>query len=124
MKRNAVIQRDGEQCICGAQATEVHHKTYDNMGKEPLSDLVFLCKVCHKKAHQSRVPFDQQSAIQKEAKEAFIAYVKSESAILRLDDFGNNDYIGYESGYEKKTDTARFGLLHGSLFLLMTLLQS
>ena len=102
MKRNAVMKRDGYQCVCGAKATEVHHKTYDNIGKEPLSDLVFLCKVCHEKAHQSRVPFDPQSAIQKEAKEAFIAYIARESDILRLDDFGGEAYIGYESGYEKE----------------------
>ena len=102
MKRNAIMKRDGYQCVCGAKATEVHHKTYDNIGKELLSDLVFLCKVCHERAHRSRVPFDQQAAIQKEARGAFIAYVARESAILRLDDFGNDDYIGYESGYEKE----------------------
>ena len=51
VKRDAVIQRDGGQCVCGAQATEVHHKTYNNVGKEPLSDLVALCKECHEREH-------------------------------------------------------------------------
>ena len=64
VKRDAVIQRDGGQCICGAQATELHHKTYDNIGREPLSDLVMLCEKCHKKVHRPRVPSDQQSAVQ------------------------------------------------------------
>ena len=47
VKRNKVMSRDGGQCICGAEATEVHHKTYKNIGKEPLSDLVALCEGCH-----------------------------------------------------------------------------
>ena len=106
MKRNEVIQRDGGQCVCGAQATEVHHKTYDNIGKEPLSDLVSLCKMCHEKTHQSRVPSDQQSAT-KPVKEALIAYVDRESDILQHADFGlreRPDYVGYESGYPKEND--------------------
>ena len=110
-KRDAVIQRDGVQCICGDQATELHHKTYDNIGKEPLSDLVMLCKGCHKRLHRPRVPSDQQSAMQQpletlpeevSVKEAFRAYIECESDILRLDDFGRSDYIGYEGGYEKE----------------------
>ena len=64
VKRDAVRRRDGGQCICGAQATEMHHKTYDNIGKEPLSDLVMLCEECHERVHRSRVPSDQQSAMQ------------------------------------------------------------
>ena len=50
-KRNAVIQRDGGQCVCGAPATEMHHKTYNNLGKEPLSELVMLCNACHNRLH-------------------------------------------------------------------------
>ena len=56
VKRDKVIQRDGGQCVCGAQAIVVHHKTYDNIGKEPLSDLVMVCKECHKRVHTPRVP--------------------------------------------------------------------
>jgi 5-methylcytosine-specific restriction endonuclease McrA len=58
MKRGAVIERDGSQCVCGAQATEVHHKTYDNIGKEPPSDLVALCQKCHEREHK---PYRQPS---------------------------------------------------------------
>ena len=50
-KREKVFQRDGHLCICGETATEVHHKRYDNVGKEPLSDLVSLCKECHSDLH-------------------------------------------------------------------------
>ena len=50
-KRKAVKQRDGGQCVCGAPATEMHHKTYNNLGKEPLSELVMLCNECHNRLH-------------------------------------------------------------------------
>ena len=112
VKRDAVIKRDGGQCVCGAHATEVHHKTYDNIGKEPLSDLVALCEECHERLHQPRVPSDHQSATQQpveplpeDIKEAFIAYVDRESDILQHADFGAGehlDYVGYESGYQKE----------------------
>ena len=100
-KREMVKARDAEQCVCGAAATEVHHKTYDNIGKESLSDLVILCEDCHKKFHKKRVPSDPQQAV----KEAFIAYVDRESAILRHADFVASerpDYVVYESGYQKE----------------------
>ena len=42
VKQVAVMDRDGRQCVCGKKATQVHHKTYDNMGKEPLEELVAL----------------------------------------------------------------------------------
>ncbi len=29
----------------------IHHKTYKNLGNEPLSDLMFLCESCHKELH-------------------------------------------------------------------------
>ena len=64
VKRDAVIQRDGGQCVCGAQATEVHHKTYHNIGKEPLSELVALCEECHERMHQPFVPPNPQPSTQ------------------------------------------------------------
>jgi 5-methylcytosine-specific restriction endonuclease McrA len=30
---------------------DVHHKTYDHFGEEPLSDLIVLCRDCHQKEH-------------------------------------------------------------------------
>ena len=36
MKKDEVKQRDGYQCVCGAKATQVHHKTYKNIGKSLL----------------------------------------------------------------------------------------
>lgn len=111
-KRELVIERDKGTCVqCCAEGRVVHHKTYDNIGKEPLSDLMLLCEECHNEKHQSGVPSDHQSAFQHprdphpeavSVKEAFIAYIERESDILRLDNFGSSDYIGYESGYEKE----------------------
>lgn len=59
-KRELVRERDKSLCVCGAQATEVHHKTYKNIGKELLSDLVALCKECHEREHDPYVPSDLQ----------------------------------------------------------------
>ncbi len=49
-KREQVMERDGYKCvICKGPAQEVHHKTYENIGKEPLCDLSSVCKPCHTK---------------------------------------------------------------------------
>lgn len=102
-KRDLIIERDKGKCVwCGTEGGQVHHKTYANIGKEPLSDLVVLCGRCHKAEHDPVVPSDFGKA---SAKEAFIAYIKHESDILRLADpgrRGRSDYINYESGYPTK----------------------
>lgn len=41
--------------LCGKEAKtyyEIHHKTYQNFTCEKLSDLMFLCKECHKIMHE------------------------------------------------------------------------
>ena len=52
-KRFVVLRRDNWTCqICGAKATEVHHKRYaKNIGKEPIKWLVSLCRECHRNQH-------------------------------------------------------------------------
>ncbi|NDD36000.1 MAG: HNH endonuclease [Flavobacteriia bacterium] len=52
-KRFVVLRRDNWTCqICGAQATEVHHKRYaKNIGREPIKWLVSLCRECHRNQH-------------------------------------------------------------------------
>lgn len=52
--KQAVLKRDGHLCICGNKSTEIHHKRYDNVGKEPPSDLVSLCKQCHDNIHSNK----------------------------------------------------------------------
>ncbi len=46
--RQRFFAQVGRLCICGEQATQVHHRTYDNIGNEDiLTDLSGLCNDCH-----------------------------------------------------------------------------
>lgn len=50
-KANQRLGIDGHICqVCGNEATEVHHLTYDRFRSEEMSDLVSLCRKCHQKA--------------------------------------------------------------------------
>lgn len=64
--RSKVLERDGYTCqfcnrtieeIEGTKLTlQVHHKTYENVGKcneEEMEDCITLCSVCHKNCHQA-----------------------------------------------------------------------
>ena len=42
-----------ERCGCGPPL-ELHHKTYERMGRELLSDLELLCRTCHDAADRQR----------------------------------------------------------------------
>lgn len=68
--RKQKIEASGSKCTnCGSiKNLEVHHKTYDRLGNEELSDLSVLCRECHHLAHTSR-------------------------AKVKLDDFDVDDYI-------------------------------
>ena len=51
-KRLQIFERDGWVCVyCQVRASHVHHKTYKNLGNEPLSDLENVCRSCHQKIH-------------------------------------------------------------------------
>ncbi len=53
-KRYVVLKRDNKTCVyCGGIATEVHHKKYakNNIGKEPITWLVSVCRSCHDLKH-------------------------------------------------------------------------
>ena len=47
--REQVFARDGGRCVlCNhAEDLEVHHRTYERLGKENLNDLTTLCRQCH-----------------------------------------------------------------------------
>ena len=51
-KREQRMALDGNTCACGIEADHVHHKTYENIGKEPMTDLVSMCESCHNSVHQ------------------------------------------------------------------------
>ena len=52
-KRLARLKKDKYTCQkCGdTEFLEVHHLTYDNLGDEPMEDLVCLCRDCHQAIH-------------------------------------------------------------------------
>jgi 5-methylcytosine-specific restriction endonuclease McrA len=56
-KRLKALKRAGYACqICKAvDELDVHHNTYERLGREYLSDLVVLCRTCHDVFHE-RLP--------------------------------------------------------------------
>jgi len=52
-KRRQVIQRDGGVCgVCrDAAISDIHHLTYERIGREDLADLVGVCSTCHAIQH-------------------------------------------------------------------------
>lgn len=52
-RADARLDLDGHICqVCGGEASDVHHLTYDRFGKESPDDLVSLCRRCHEKAEE------------------------------------------------------------------------
>ena len=50
-KRKQVLERDKHRCTCcntEDDVLDIHHKHYKNIGKEHLSDLITLCRNCHR----------------------------------------------------------------------------
>ena len=76
--REKFFEKVGRQCICGDSATQVHHKTYENLGKEDiLKDLVGLCNDCHRDFHK-------KNNKGKEYWDKFKSYVKKNGDQLQL----------------------------------------
>ena len=83
--RERFFAQVGRQCICGDTATQVHHKTYDNIGKENLlTDLVVLCDRCHGSVHQSENPNRANNTRAEEYWDKFKTYVKENGNQLQL----------------------------------------
>ena len=57
--RLRVLKRDGYKCAhCGAsKPLDVHHKTYERVGRERMRDLVALCRECHEAEHEVEPEF-------------------------------------------------------------------
>ena len=55
-KRQIVLERDNHRCQgCGQQrATQVHHRTYHNIYREFLFELISVCDECHARLHENR----------------------------------------------------------------------
>lgn len=52
--RRQALERDGHCCTTckGTVKLEVHHRTYERVGKELLEDVIVLCQRCHAVEHQ------------------------------------------------------------------------
>lgn len=48
LERRPICENDG----CTNEAKEVHHLTYERIGKEGLDDLQALCRKCHERKHK------------------------------------------------------------------------
>lgn len=50
-KRRQILDRDKHKCqtcLSGREVRlEVHHKSYEHLGNEPLEELITLCNICH-----------------------------------------------------------------------------
>lgn len=62
MVRQRVMQRARGVCegCCISPATEVHHMTYENFGKEFLWELRAVCRPCHDRFHAPQRERDEQ----------------------------------------------------------------
>ncbi len=51
--KQAVFESRVYECTkCGVgKNLHIHHLTYDRVGKERLSDLIYLCETCHSEVH-------------------------------------------------------------------------
>ena len=83
--RNKYFEQFGRLCPCGNTATQLHHKTYDNIGKENLlTDLNGFCDVCHQETHQSRIPNRANNVKGKAYWDKFKTYVEENGNQLQL----------------------------------------
>lgn len=86
--RNTAGQRldlDGHVCqVCGGDATEVHHLTYDRFGHEDMNDLVSLCRQCHEEAEELYDPSNIPWAMEEVKPEGnnFMAAMRVDAAAI------------------------------------------
>ena len=94
--RDKCFDKFGCLCPCGLTATQVHHKTYTNVGKENLrTDLVVLCDSCHDYFHKLRNSNGRVSDVKgKEYWDSFKTYMEENANELQLfpDPHGNSIY--------------------------------
>lgn len=63
-KREEAFQHYGRKCsICGScYELRVHHRSYMNLGHEPMEDLQVLCQDCHNNLHEDAGYLDGHTA--------------------------------------------------------------
>lgn len=53
--RKMMLKQSGHRCqLCNAsdRVLHVHHRSYENRGRETYTDLIVLCSVCHGQFHE------------------------------------------------------------------------
>ena len=62
----------GKCCLCNSKDNlDVHHKSYNNLFAEPISDLIVLCRSCHNGQHEE-VRRIKKDALEKSMEEDII----------------------------------------------------
>ena len=91
-KRETCYAHFGCKCLlCDKDATDVHHRTYDRIGKENVqTDLSPLCDECHQRYHEPENPSPMRIAYW----DQFRNYVKQKGNHLQLfpEPYGNARY--------------------------------
>jgi len=65
------MKRDNHACPCGERAVNVHHITYERVGREANADLISVCRECHERIHSSsRKVHNATKAVLKKARKA------------------------------------------------------
>ncbi len=83
MRKDILRMRDRCECCGTKNFLEVHHKTYERLGRELTSDLEVLCKTCHEIADRERT----QQGIARSARAKFAAGLETYAAKKYGDDW-------------------------------------
>lgn len=72
--RTRVYENKGRECtaklhVCEKEATQVHHISYDHIGREPLWELTPICSACHDAIHDRDAPSSQGEASPEDGEE-------------------------------------------------------
>lgn len=117
------LEMDGHVCqVCGREATEVHHLTYDRFGNEEMNDLVSLCRECHKKAEELYDPGIIPWAMEEKKPEGnnFMAAMRVDAAKLAPDVFKYLKEIGVKKMRRLAEDNlGDFAVYSGNRYLII-----
>lgn len=99
-KANERLNLDSHICqVCGEDASDVHHLTYDRFGHEDMGDLVSLCRKCHQKAEEIYDPGVTPWALEEVKPEGnnFMAAMRTDAVAIApivFDWLGNTGFDG------------------------------
>lgn len=75
--RRRLLDRAGRTCRCCYAENvllDVHHLSYGRLGREPESDLVVICRPCHKMVHEALDIFGKKAM--NNGPVAFLRYIR------------------------------------------------